>query len=866
MIGLVRDDDVCVTSLIDALIRAAAEGAYARAVGLSGPPSTFTPPALHSYLAGMTLRRFGDLVESLLYDVRYAGRALRRHRTFTVVASLSIALGVAANTTVFSVVNAVLLRPISGAHADGLVRVYVNHHSPFSWRDLAWFRERAASFRYLVGERLTTMTLRANPGADLERVRTAYATQGYFAALGVHMALGRPFDGDENTSAGAEPTAVLSYGLWQRRFGADSGVIGRTITLGNQTVTVIGVAAPDFRSSVVGWAPELWVPLAAAPVLSGVRLEDFGGSLYTTARLRRGVSSDAAEAELRLLMAQLARTDSARYERMTVRLDHVRGVNAELRGGVTAASAFVMTMVALVLLIACANVANLLLGRATARRSEIGVRLAIGASRGRLVRQMLVESLLLAALGGALGFAGAWAVTRLLPAAIPAEAGVDTRFFAPDGRVLLFTGALCLVTTLLFGLAPALRASSPRLTAMLKGDSDARGRRPRRGALVASQAALCVVLLAVASLFLRSLSDVRELDPGFRADGVVDVTIDLGLLGDDEATQRAMFARIMEQARALPGVRSASLAAIVPLAGSNMEVRVGPEGMETLSRLDQPVAYFNIVGSDYFATLGIPLLRGRGILETDTPMSARVAVINETAARRWWPRDDAVGKRFRWGGAGGAEIQVVGIARNADYVMPGEAPKPVIYMPLAQQHRAEMVLQLLTTAGLPATRDAVWRMLRTLAPSLPPPPVVRMTDDMAITLLPVRAGAVVLGAFGILALVLAGAGIYGVTAYSVARRTREIGIRSALGATRGRVVGMVLWESLRTVGVGGAIGLALAIGAAAGLSRVLYGVRPVDPLVMPAVLALIALVAVIASLAPARRAAAIDPVTAMRVE
>ena len=231
-----------------------------------------------------------------------------------------------------------------------------------------------------------------------------------------------------------------------------------------------------------------------------------------------------------------------------------------------------------------------------------------------------------------------------------------------------------------------------------------------------------------------------------------------------------------------------------------------------------------------------------------------------------WPRADALGKRFRWGGVDGPEVQIVGIARDADYVMPGETPRPVVYMPLTQQHRAEMVLQLRTTAGLPATRDAVWRLVRTLAPTLPPPPVVRMTDDMAITLLPVRAGAVLLGAFGALALILAAAGIYGVTAYSVARRTREIGIRSALGATRGRVVGMVLWESLRTVTVGSAVGLALAIGAAAGLSRVLYGVRPVDPLVMPAVLALIGLVAVIASLAPARRAAAIDPVTAMRAE
>jgi predicted permease len=834
------------------------------------------------------LRRFGDLsrvrsevqrldrkhsrqgrlrgaLESFTYDLRFAGRGLRRNPGFTLVASLSIALGVAANATVFSVVNAVLLRPIPGAHADGLVRVYANRHSPFNWHDLAWFRERARSFRHLVGERQGAMAFRAAPGADMERVRTSYVTRGYFAALAVRAALGRPFDSDEATAA-AEPVAMLSYRSWQRRFGGDSGVIGRRITLGDHPVTVVGVAAPDFRSSVMGWAPELWLPVAAAPILSGVKMEDLGGSLYATAQLRPGVSSRAAQGELRVLMAQLARTDSTRYARMTVRVDHVRGVHAELREGITAASAFVMAMVGLVLLIACANVANLLLGRATARRSEIGVRLAIGASRGRLVRQLLAESLLLAALGGAFGFAATWALTRVLPAAIPPEAGVDAAFFAPDRRVLLFTGALCVLTTLLFGLAPAIRAASPRLVGMLKGNADAQGRRRGRGALVAGQAALCVLLLAVASLFLRSLNGMRGLDPGFRAAGVVDVALDLDLLNRDEAAERAIFARILEQAKALPGVQSASLAAIVPLAGSNMETRIVPEGMEMQRRFDPPSTYLNIIVADYFATLGIPLLRGRVLLDTDRPTSARVAVLNEAAARRWWPRGDALGRHFRWGGPDGPEVEVVGVARDAAYGMPGETPKPVVYMPLAQQHRSEMVLQLRTAASLAVTRDAVWQMLRTVAPTLPPPPVVRMSDDMATTLLPVRAGAALLGAFGTLALLLAAAGIYGVTAYSVARRTREIGIRSALGATRSRVLGMVLGESLRTVGAGGAIGLTLSIAAAVALSRVLYGVRPLDPVVLPAVLALIGLVAVVASLAPARRAAAIDPVIAMRAE
>src|SRR5438093_8199715 len=315
-----------------------------------------------------------------------------------------------------------------------------------------------------------------------------------------------------------DPVVVLSYPSWQRRFAGDSSVIGKTISLAEHPLTVVGVTAPDFRSSVMTWAPDVIVPFSAAPILTGRPLDDFGGSFYTTAQLKRGVSVDAAAAELRGLMGQLARTDSARYERTTVRLDHIRGVNAELRQTFTAGSVFVMGMVGMVLLIACANVANLLLGRAATRRTEIGVRLAIGASRARLMRQMLIESLLLAALGGALGLACAWLLTRLIGAALPAEAGLDAGYFAPDGRVLLFTAALCLVTTILFGAMPALRSASPNLIGLLKGD-DGHARLRKRGWLVSLQTAMCVLLLAVASLFLRSLTSLQQVDPGFRPAG-----------------------------------------------------------------------------------------------------------------------------------------------------------------------------------------------------------------------------------------------------------------------------------------------------------------------------------------------------------
>jgi len=804
-------------------------------------------------------------VEALVYDLRHAARGLRRSVSFTLVASVSIALGVAANSTIFSVVNAVLLRPIPGAHAPRLVRVYANQHSPFGWTELAWFRDSAKTFEAFTGERYTAMGFRASSSADAERIHVSYVTRGFFGGLGVHMALGRAFDVDEHAAGDAANVGVISHSFWERRFAGDSAVIGRRVNLSEHAITIVGVAAPDFRSSVMSWVPDIIVPFAAAPILSGTRLEDFGGSLYATAKLKPGVSPAAAESELRGLLVRLARSDSAEYDGTTVRLDHVRGVNAEERTGVAAGSAFLMAMVGMVLLIACANVANLLMGRAAARRTELGVRLAIGASRGRIVRQMLTESLLLAVIGSAVGFTIAWVITRALPAALPPDAGVDTTYFQPDATVALFTGGLCLATTLLFGIVPALRASSPDLVGLLKGDTGRSRLRSRRGTLIVVQAAMCVLVLAVASLFLRSLASSRGVDPGFRAQGVVDVDVDLGLLGPKADPQR-MFADILRGTSSLPGVKSATLAAVVPLSGSNMETRVTPEGMTIRGRRDAPTSYFNVVGPKFFATLRTPIDEGREFLESDEATSPHVAIVNETAARRLWPNANAIGRRFHWGDPDAPMYEVVGISRDANYVMPGEAPKPTIYFPLTQAPRSEMTLQLRTNADLATVRRAVWSLLHATAPTLPPPPVVTMTDDMAITLLPVRAGAVLLGAFGLLALILAAAGIYGVASYSVASRTREIGIRSALGATRARLVRMVLWESGRRVCIGAGIGLALTIAVAIGLSRILYGVQPVDPVVLGSVIMTMAIVAVLASLAPAARAARADPVRSIRAE
>jgi predicted permease len=383
--------------------------------------------------------------------------------------------------------------------------------------------------------------------------------------------------------------------------------------------------------------------------------------------------------------------------------------------------------------------------------------------------------------------------------------------------------------------------------------------------LVAVQTGMCVLLLAVASYFLRGLASARGVNPGFRAQGITDVALDLDLLprGTDRG---AIFNSILRGAQQLPGVQSATLAAVVPLAGSNMETVAAPETTAPLTRNDRRFLYFNIVGPKFFSTLGTPIVRGREFLETDREGAPRVAVVNETMARRLWPDGDALGKRFHWGAVDGPLLQVVGISRDANYVMPGEAPKATVYVPLAQEPRGEMVLQLRTTADLATTRRAITNLMHDLAPALPPPPVVSMIDDMSITLLPVRAGAVLLGTFGLIALILAAAGIYGVASYSVASRTREIGVRAALGASRSMIVRMVLLESGRRVGIGLAVGLLATLGAGFAISRVLYGVQAFDPVVLGGVVGTIGIVALLGTFAPARRASRADPVIAMKSE
>ena len=803
-------------------------------------------------------------MDNLLTDIRYAFRTFLRNPAFTIVAVLSLALGIGVNVVIFSVVNAALEKPIGGVvDPDRLVRVHRGSHSPLAYQDFLYFRDTVRAFSGWAAERLVAVTTERD-GAVMP-LQAAVVSESYFATLGVQPVAGRLFDG--GSSAGQ--VVVLSHRYWQRELGSDRAIVGKTIRLNDGPFTVIGVASAAFSSSLPLWNPNVFVPFSGARSILGVDPLTWNGSVYATARLARSVANEAAQAELNVRTSQLVASRPGTRDGMTVSLVEARGVVAEIRGPTTIVSTFLMVVVGLVLLIACANVANLLLARATARRREIGVRLAIGASRTRIVRQLLTESVLLALVGGAAAFLAGIQATRALGAVLVSQLPVDFVVnLAPDVRVLAFTFVASVATAALFGLAPALQSVRRDLVTALRDDADRSGyRRSRlRSALVISQVLLCTVLVAGSMLFLRSLGNARAIDPGFSTAGIIDVPIDLGPRQLDAAAGAALYDRVLNETRALPGVQSATAANIVPLSGSNNQTGTWIEGVEPSGNGRLPLAYFNVVATGYFGTLGIPLTRGRDFAQADVGGSELVVVVNETMARQFWPNGDALGRRISIAAANGPWLRVVGVAKDTRYNSLGETTPPFMYLPLVQNYQSSMILQVKTAGSMSALGEAVASTIRAIDPQLPAARAVPLETDMQLALLPAKLGAALLGAFGSLALVLATVGIYGVASFAVARRTREIGIRAALGAQRADVLRLVVGESMRRVAIGLGAGLLGALGLARLLSSQLYGVGAVDPMTFTATPLILGVVALIASWVPARRAARVDPLVALRSE
>lgn len=811
-------------------------------------------------------------MSAILQDLRYATRSLLRTPLLTVAAVLSLGLGIGANTTVFTWVQAVLLRPVPGAADPDSLRVVIfetREGRPRSWsypnfRDFSQRSEQLA----IIGQDDLPLSIAVNGQA--ERAFGALVSGNYFRVLGVQPALGRLFTEDDDRAPNGHPVVVLGAAYWQRRFAGDPDIVGRDVTVNGSPMTVVGVAPDTFLGSFLGLSPSAYVPMAMQPAMTGSnRLEARGsGWMQVMARLVPGGTTAQAQAEASTLLAQLASEHPGSFDNWRVRV--VRPWQATWGAPTVLAPILgvLSIVVALVLLIACANVANLLLARAVGRRREVAVRLSLGASRSRLVRQLLTESLLLALAAGITGVAMAyWAQGLLMVFAPPTDMPIDFGLRL-NGTTLFYATAVSLFTGLVFGLAPAWQTTRPGMIHAIKeeagrGASGGRASQRFRSTLVISQVAVCVVLLVGATLFVRSLRAAQDIDPGFDPDHLVMASVELVPNGYTAETGRQFHRRLLETVRALPGVEAAALGRQVPLglpSTSSMGARI--EGYTPQQDEEVNIVY-NVVGARYFDLMRIPLSAGREFTDDDTPETRKVLIVNQTMAARYWPGREAVGGRVR---LGGDDYEVVGVAHDIKYQALNEPSQPHMYLPLSQSFVSTAILHVRSAAPPEQVLGAVREVVRTLDPNLPIFDLRTVEEHMRGAVFAQRMGANLLGAMGVLALLLSAIGLYGVMAYAVSQRTQEMGIRLALGASPRALLAMVLRQGMRLTFAGVAIGLALALAATGVMQSLLPGIGARDPVTFVAVPVVLVTIAVAAAVIPARRAGRVDPVVALRYE
>ncbi len=814
-------------------------------------------------------------MSELWSDLRYALRLVRKTPGFSAVAVLTLALGIGANTAIFSVVDAVLLRPLPFADGERLVSLFHSYPkmdlefasvSPPGFVD---YRDHTKSFAAMAAHTGSRAPAALTGQGEPRRIRGEMASAEFFKTLGVEPALGRGFL-PEDEKPGQDTVVVLSHGLWRQLFGADRGALGRKLTLDGRDYQIVGVAPQGFRYP---GETDLWVPLGFKPeqLVDEERGHEY---LNVVARLAPGASLASAQAEMATVSAGIR--DRARA--ITTFLDnagwHVRvqSLRESLTGEVRPALLLLLGAVGAVLLIACVNVANLLLARAAVRGREMALRTALGAGRGRMIRQLLAESVVLALLGGGLGLLlAAWGVQGLA-AARPSQIPVDLPI-GLDLRVLAFTAGLSLLTGLLFGLLPALRTSRPDLQAALqqggRGDSGARSR--LRGALVVAEVALALILLVGAGLLLQSFARRAGVDPGFRTDGLLTFRLSLPTAEYQEPERvEAFYRQLTERLGALPGVRAAGAVSTLPLSGDMSTASYYFESLPVQPGESGPHGAPRIVTPGYFGAVEVPLRKGRLFTPGDRADAPPVAIIDEAVARTFFPGRNPLGERLRFGFEGDETAPhwrtIVGIVGHVQEVIPGEDGKSQIYLPHAQKPERYLYLALaadgdpLALAG-PA-RDAV----RALDAKLPVDEVRTMDERLARSVAQPRLSAVLLGLFAGLAALLAAVGLYGVMAYSVAQRTREIGVRLAIGASRSQVLRMVVGQGAALTAIGLVLGLAGALAAGRLVAGLLFEVQPSDPATLAGVTLLLAGAALLASYVPARRAARLDPQVALRGE
>ena len=830
------------------------------------------------------------LTADLRQDLRYAFRMLLKQPGFTAAVVVTLALGIGANTAVFSLVNATLFRRLPVPNRDGLV--YVSRGGGvFSYPGYVWLRDGNQVMDGLAAWGGIAASLSSDNSAEL--VNGVIVTGNFFEILGIRAAQGRLITPADDVKPGGHPVAVISHDFWQTRFAGAPDIVGRVVRLNGQQFTIIGVAPAGFPGPQLGNMRHLYVPMMMQAIMRPPRAGYSGEMnpdllshrtnswLFLVGRLKSGVTVEQARAQLDTLTQTFAQTlaTSGPPPRHSANVVPVDVGNAAQRQQMVSVALLLGGVVGAVLLIGCANVANLLLSRAASRRRELAVRLAIGASRTRIVRQLLAESLLLSLLGGAAGVGLAWAMVRGFQATLPTIGALQSLDFAIDQRVLWFSLALSIVTGVVFGLVPALRASRPNVIPALRDAADTENRGRRFGlkqGLVVAEVALSLLLLTAAGLFVRSLRFTQQIHPGFDAEKLVAAPLQVNLLRYTTAQGREFYRQIVERVERLPGVESATLARVAVLTGGARVLSFHVEGRASshdrmqsegggVTR-DPRAVNVNVVGPRFFKSFGIPLLLGRDFQEQDTRDRPLVAIVNSTLVREQFSGENPVGKRVSFDGPMGPWREIVGVVQDSKYASLSEEALDVAYLPLDQNHETGMTLYARASVPPEGLIAAVRREIQSLEPNLPVPNLQTVTDTIGTSLFAPWMGAWLLGAFGVLGVLLASVGIYGVLSFSTARRTHEMGIRLALGATTGDVFALVVRDGMLLVAVGIAIGLAAGLLGAHSLSRFLYGVTPSDVPTFIVTTILLSGVALGACAIPARRAMRVHPITALRQE